>query len=327
MNNLVDTTEWRLFTVSDFFNMKAGKYYAKDDYGVGDTPLVSSSNQNNGIMTYTDLEPAFENGITIGKVNMSVFYQETPFCASPDVTVLFPKNKMSKNVNLFFVVMLLRERYRFNYGNQIRLNDALKLQVKLPAKNNVPDWEFMESFIDAHNVDYSYAVKKAKNAPTPQLDTQNWQFYELEQLFDIEYGNGLELINLSESKNGVNFVSRTENNNGVSAVVSEIIGIQPSAPSITVAVGGSVLATFLQSKPFYSGYHIMVLNPKEKMNKSVLLFITTLIRLEKYRFNYGRQANRSLRTLKIKLPVKNSKPDFDFMTKIMQTLPFSSQID
>jgi hypothetical protein len=331
MNNLVDTTGWQLFAVSNFFNMKAGKYYAKDDYGVGGTPLVSSSNQNNGIMTYTDLEPAFENGITIGKVNMSVFYQERPFCASPDVTVLSPKNKMSKNVNLFFVAMLLCERYRFNYGNQIRLNDALKLQVKLPAKNGEPDWEFMEQFICERTPDYSYATKPVENEPTPELNVADWKFYKLEDLFYIKYGVNLELVNLEEAtrdyKGKVRFVSRIANNNGVSAFVKPEEGKLPNlANTISVAGGGSVLAAFLQTGEYYSGRDIYCLQPKKKIDNLTVLFLTTLISKEKYRYNYGRQANKTLRTLKIKLPTKNGEPDWDFMTNFVRTLPFSSQV-
>lgn len=326
--NKIDTRSWHFFRVADFFDMQAGRYYAKDDYTDGNTPLVTSSDQNNGIMTMTNLTPLYSHCITIGKVNMSVFYQKRPFCVSSDVTVLVPKGEYSKSVLLFFVTLLLKERYRFNYGNQIRLNDALKLNVKLPVKAGGPDWDYMEAFINTHTHNYHFATKPASNLPTPELDTASWRYYELGELFTIGYGNSFELINLTETKHeGVLYISRTEKNNGVSAVVAKMPDVPPfKAGTITVAVSGSVLSTFLQTKPFYTGFHIMTLQPKEKMNNSTLLFVTNLIRREKYRFNYGRQANKSLKTLRIKLPTKAGRPDWDFMTQFIHTLPFSSQV-
>jgi restriction endonuclease S subunit len=156
---------------------------------------------------------------------------------------------------------------------------------------------------------------------------RSWKYYEIGDLFNIRYGNGFVLINLTEKKGGINFVARAENNNGVSSFVEKVIGIEPfKANNITVAVGGSVLSTFLQPKPFYTGFHILILEPKEKISNAAKLFLTTLIRREKYRFNYGRQANRSLKTLKIKLPAKNNQPDYPFMSNFILTLPFSSQV-
>ena len=41
------------------------------------------------------------------------------------------------------------------------------------------------------------------------------ELVSLNKLFHIEYGNGLELVNLSKSKNGINFVARTQKNNEI----------------------------------------------------------------------------------------------------------------
>jgi hypothetical protein len=202
------------------------------------------------------------------------------------------------------------------------------LKIKLPVKNGKPDWDYMDAFINTHTHNYHYATKPASSLPAPKLDTASWRYYELGELFTISYGNSFELINLTETKHeGVLYISRTEKNNGVSAVVAKMPDVPPfEAGTITVAVSGSVLSTFLQTKPFYTGFHIMTLQPKEKVNNSILLFITSLIRREKYRFNYGRQANKSLKTLRIKLPTRDGRPDWDLMTQLVQTLPFSSQV-
>ena len=122
---------------------------------------------------------------------------------------------------------------------------------------------------------------------------------EISQIFDIKYGNSLELINLTECDKSfvdcVNFVSRTENNNGISAYVKKLPDVEPNpAGTITVAVGGSVLSTFLQVQPYYTGFHVMVLYPKKRMSAVELLFYAYAIRKNRYRYNYGRQANKTL---------------------------------
>ncbi|OPA71115.1 hypothetical protein BB381_07770 [Campylobacter pinnipediorum subsp. caledonicus] len=126
----------------------------------------------------------------------------------------------------------------------------------------------------------------------------------LSELFDIKYGNSLELINLEQCKStdrgATPFISRTEKNNGVSAFVYEMFDIKPNtAHTLSVAVGGSVLATFYQPQPYYTGYHIMVLSPKKEMSVIQMLFYSKCIYANKYRYNYGRQANKTLKDLLI----------------------------
>lgn len=117
----------------------------------------------------------------------------------------------------------------------------------------------------------------------------------LSNIFTISYGNGFELNKLSENKEGVNFVSRTAKNNGVSAKVDGLIDIKPfHAGLITVSLGGSVLESFLQTSDFYTGYHIFCLNPKKDLSEKEKLFYCLCIQANKYRYSYGRQANKTL---------------------------------
>lgn len=136
----------------------------------------------------------------------------------------------------------------------------------------------------------------------------------LGELFEITYGVNLELNKLEvvdkHGEDTVNFISRTAKNNGVSAIVKltakkikrgksvEWVDIEPQpAGAITVAGGGSVLETFLQPAPFYSGRDLFVLYPKNEMSEKQLLFYVTAIRANKYKYSYGRQANKTLKDL------------------------------
>lgn len=124
----------------------------------------------------------------------------------------------------------------------------------------------------------------------------------LDSLFNISSGNDLELCYLNKSKNGINFVSRTSKNHGVSAIVDPITDFDSyinKAGTITVAVGGSVLETFLQTKDYYTGFHVKILTPKIQMSDKQKIYYCLCIKQNQFRYNFGRQANTSLGALDI----------------------------
>ena len=140
---------------------------------------------------------------------------------------------------------------------------------------------------------------------------------KVKDLFDVQYGVNLELMaceaTFSADSEGVNFVARTSNNNGVVAIVKQIDGVEPQpAGTLSCAGGGSVLETFVQIKPYYSGRDLYVLTPKEEMTLSEKLYYCMCIRANAYRYSYGRQANKTLRY--IELP--DTIPQWVYDTKI-----------
>lgn len=54
---------------------------------------------------------------------------------------------------------------------------------------------------------------------------------------------------------------------------------------------------FLQTEPFYSGRDLFYLKPMTDLTLEQKLFYCMCIRANKFRFNYGRQANKTLRSL------------------------------
>jgi type I restriction enzyme M protein len=182
--NLQDR-EWKPFDLVTYFQMYAGKYYSKESFRSGLTPLVSSSDNNNGIKDFTDLDPKFENCITIGKVGMYSFYQPLGFIASSDVTVLSPLFEMNAYMALFIVSVLSMDKYKWSYGRQIRLNDSQKLRIKLPAKaDGLPDWQFMEYYIKSlpYSSNFKDLAKPSKGLSDLELAVK----YEKDEEFDLE---------------------------------------------------------------------------------------------------------------------------------------------
>ena len=121
---------------------------------------------------------------------------------------------------------------------------------------------------------------------------------EVSGLFNLQYGNGLELVSLKRAEDGVNFISRTSKSNGVSAKVKQLPSLVPfSTGLITVALSANPLESFLQLSPFYTAFHVMVLTPNVPMTMEQKLFYCYCIRLNKYKYSYGRQANSTLKEL------------------------------
>ena len=141
----------------------------------------------------------------------------------------------------------------------------------------------------------------------------------LHELFDVKYGHSLELnrlTQLSQSEGGIPFVSRKMGDNGISAYVARIDGNEPArAGLLTCALGGNgVMSTFLQETPFYSGRDMAHLEPKISLTKQQLLYYCTCLLSNRYRFSYGRQANRTLKDIMV--PALSEIPEFVSTTDI-----------
>ena len=105
---------------------------------------------------------------------------------------------------------------------------------------------------------------------------------ELQEIFEVKYGVNLELNKLTQSDDGINFVSRTAKNNGVSAKVKPLDNVDPiPAGCISVAGGGSVLESFLQYEPFYSGRDMYYLSPKIELTDQQKLYYCACIKANK----------------------------------------------
>lgn len=215
------------------------------------------------------------------------------FVPNSNVSVLIPKKKMLLQEKIFYATCITANRYKFSYGRKPK--GKRLAEIVLPTK--IPTF-VKKSEIKEFDLDISF---NENNSFTNRNLTQ------IQDLFNVSYGNSLELNSLTKSDDtmSINFVSRTSQNNGVSAKVSLVKNIAPFDKGlITVTVGGSVLEAFVQSEKFYTGYHVMILHPKKEMTLVEKLYYCFCIRQNKYRYNYGRQANRTLKTLNIpsKLP-------------------------
>src|SRR3989442_10502344 len=96
---------------------------------------------------------------------------------------------------------------------------------------------------------------------------------KVSDIFEVSYGVNLELNALCQRPDGINFVSRTARNNGVSAKVALLPDVESiPAGTISVAGGGSVMESFLQTEPYYSGRDLYYLTAKISLSDHEKLY-------------------------------------------------------
>ncbi|MFH1188063.1 MAG: restriction endonuclease subunit S, partial [bacterium] len=115
-------------------------------------PLIAASSENNGVVDFISQlgfisdKKVFEKKITIDMF-WNVFYHDYKYFSDDNVHTLVPQFKTNKYISLFIVSILRKLNYKYSFGRQSRINRIEKEEIKLPVKNNQPDWEFMEKYI------------------------------------------------------------------------------------------------------------------------------------------------------------------------------------
>lgn len=150
----IDVSGWGEFKVGELFDV----YLSKDDIQPkhlqeGDTPLISSGKEKNGITAYItddDAQLWDANTLTVDMFG-KVFYQNAPYyCVSHGrVNILYPKTKLNEKILLFIASVIEQvsvNKYNFTdmcTAGKIK-NDVLLLPVTSAGD---PDWAYMEQYM------------------------------------------------------------------------------------------------------------------------------------------------------------------------------------
>jgi hypothetical protein len=142
---------WSDFEVDSLFDITGSKSFTKIQIklkGSGQYPYVVTSSKNNGVHGFYNYYTEEGGVLTIDSATVgSCFYQHLNFSSSDHVEKLIPKFNMNKYISLFLTTIFGLEKYRYGYGRKFSQTRIKKTKIKLPAKNNQPDWEFMENYI------------------------------------------------------------------------------------------------------------------------------------------------------------------------------------
>jgi hypothetical protein len=315
-------------TVSQLFSLRYGHSLELNRLVQSDEPeainFVSRTARNNGVSARVrripDREPAPAGTITVALNGEGgageAFLQPFPYYCGFHVMILMPKSAMAEQEKLWWVMCITANRFRFGFGRQA--NRTLK-DLILPDPTSIPEWVAL-----ANTDRFGGADTPAIGELVPLSSPLSWREYSIKSLFDIKKGKRLTKANMLPGTTP--YIGATDSSNGITTR----IGQRPihDGNTISVSYNGSVAEAFYQPVPFWATDDANVLYPKFKMAPEHALFLCTIIRQEKYRYNYGRKWHlERMRESVIRLPATPSgDPDLDFMGRYIKTLPYSSQI-
>lgn len=291
----------------------------------GGINFVGRSSQNHGVSgSVSPLSniPPYEAGlITValgGSKLLSSFVQEAPFYTAQNVAVLRPKAPMTFEQKLYMCLAIRRNRFRYSaFGREA--NRTLRT-LMVPDLSEFPGWiaDFDHRSLDALKT-------PANTLEVPDLSARDWGAFELQELFEIRKGQRLTKADMLPGTTP--YVGASDTNNGVTATVG-----QPpihEGGTISVSYNGSVAEAFYQPVSYWATDDVNVLYPRRfTLTPATALFICTIIRMEKYRFNYGRKWHLDrMRESTIKLPItETGDPDWSYMENYIRSLPYSSPL-
>jgi len=310
-----------LFDVKYGVNLELNALTKCDEANRNAVNFVSRIAGNNGVSAtverLVDVEPISAGTISVaaGGSVLETFLQPEPYYSGRDLFYLTSRVPMTEVQKLYYCACLRANKYRYNYGRQA--NRTLRA-IMVPDINDIPGW-----VDNAHLLSYD-RIDAPVTRGSIRLSVAEWRSFRYDELFEIERGTGPRKQDLESGPTP--FVTSTDTNNGVTAYTNHI----PTHKGNTIGVNrnGSVGEAFFQEQPFCSTEDVHVLNPRFQMNKYVAMFLVTLIRKEKYRFNFGRKWGiERMESTTIRLPVdENGNPDWSFMERFIKSLPFSASI-
>jgi hypothetical protein len=168
--------------------------------------------------------------------------------------------------------------------------------------------------LDAHNT----IATVFSNQSNISLNSRDWRFFKYSDIFDLKKGKRVTKKDLLPGTTP--YVTAIATNNGI----TDYINLSPDHDGNVISVNydGSVGEAYYQRKPFFALDSVNVLYPKFRLNQYIATFLITLIKKEKFKFNYGRKWHlKRMRETKIFLPVDNDgNPDWLFMDEYIRSL-------
>lgn len=332
----IDTSGWKEFRVGDLFAAERGKVKNIQPLCPGETPIIAAGAYNQGIAGMYEIDSAYENRITIscnGAGCGSTFYHPYKFNVNGDAITLIEKNSMSDKAKSFIACILNGAFTRkYSYEEKCSPQKALDEIVRLPATpDGDPDWAYMESYmanLEAKVAESLTMLQAAKDAEKKKVDTREWGEFHLYDIFSICMGNKFDRSKMCEVDEGINFVGRSALTNGVACTVTSVEDkkgntVQPyPAGDITIALGGSIGAAFVQDREFYTSQNVCVLHTDNpSITERVKWFVAASITASCGNYEaFTNELNGHIRTdFIIRLPMdKTGQPDWAYMEEYMR---------
>jgi hypothetical protein len=307
-------------------------------------PCLTSSFQNQGLNYFVPSDGAtiLKNVISIPS-NSDVYrayFQSNEFTILSDayaIRWIYNGVKLLPNQYLFAVQCInkVTDLSIYSYKNKLGGWNVVKNKyIKLPIKNDKPNLEFMESFIDQIETERiekleayleisglkDYILMDEEQKALDDFENGKIEFgeFRIEKLFEINsYKKRFDANKVIISKIGNPYVVRTALNNGIRGYINE--DEQFLNDGNTISFGQDTATMFYQERPYFTGDKIKIIKSKDnRLNKlNGLFFIATMTKsFSSFSWGGSSFSVKIIGDQLMKLPTLNQQPSY----KLMQTL-------
>ncbi len=317
--------------IKDLFEIKRGDVGTISSLKKGMVPLISSSENNMGVVGYYNIPNKYSNMLTISLNGACGFcaYHNYSFNINSDCAVLIPKFEIkNSNILIFYSVLINNVKSKFAYGYKSTPERLYNTAILVPVNsNNEPDYEFMEEYIKEREEKLKEKYKKHIERRIEKLSKltktkKEWGAIAIEDIFNILSGKRLTQSDMISGETP--FVSAAAINNGVTAFIgNENNSLDKNVLGVNYDGNGGMAISF------YHPYNCLFSDSVKRFhlknyndNKYVLLFLKQEILKQRVKYVYGYKFNETrMKKQKIMVPI-NSKgePDYEYMKNYMKYL-------
>ena len=325
----INVKEWHEFLIGDFFDA----FLSSDDIQPknivdGETPLVSSGKENNGIVAYIEDKNAKKwpgNTITVDMFGKA-FYQEKAYhCVSHGrVNILIPKFEINGYAQQFIATVIQSvSSKKYEFKEMCTGKKLLQNTIKLPVdETGYPDLLYMESYMKKLELAVGSSLTDLQLAKkfgvSGKIDMSRWKLFQISDLFNVQKGKRLTKADMKDGK--IRFIGASAINNGITAYISNDEHLHPQN-TITLSYNGSIGEAFYQDEIFWASDDVNVLYPKFEMNRDIAFFIIPLLKTVGKRYAFiDKWKKEDMEKSRIPLPSdKDGNPDYKYMEKYIAT--------
>lgn len=351
----LNVATWKEYKVGELFRLEPTKGVNSEELIEGqEIPYIAAKKDENGLKQMCQKE-GFEDWISkgncicfiqlgAGSAGYANYIPDDFIGMSGKTSCGYLDNIMNPQIGLFLTTILSQERPKYSFGRSWtgdRLGDTI---IKLPticdengnivldetrtysSDGYIPDWKFMEDYIESLNYTQLTTINKKRDT-SPVRGVEYWKEFTIGDYFRVKKGKRLTANDQTDGDTP--YIGAIDSNNGVANYIGQ--KAIHDGNTISLSYNGSVGEAFYQAKPFWATDDVNVLYFINRngvvFNKYIALFICSILKKEKYRYSYGRKwVLENMKETKILLPSKNGYPDWDYMENYIKSLPYGDRI-
>ena len=341
---MINTTNWKEFRVGDLFNHigktavidPASKRPYKDEtYSV---PALSSTVINNSFGYYAN--PKEHNiidrcclSVTSNGDAGKVYFQNQPFVIAQDAYVIYLKDDDRENVYLFMACVLEKLLMpKYSYTNKASWNKVKKEIITLPAKNDKPDFDYMEEYIEEIKLKYIDRLEKDNNENIDKaLRVTGLSYADLNKDLTVKPADRYEEFRVGDLFNGISGDTDIKqhhiNDKGLPVITSGLSnnGLLGLSDVKAKVISQNTITVDMFGNAFYRNYNykmvtharVFALKPKFNITDNIGLYFATMFFYLSKKFDYSNMCSyEKIKNNIIVLPaIDKDTPDFDYMEK------------